>query len=99
MVGAVCEVMGAYSLANITPNIYEVALKYRYSTSVEQMEMVDFIHNGFTFDFGWIYNSAPRLMTLITNNASSNYMSYHNQYFKTWDKKIEDFISFYLESR
>ena len=96
MVGAVCEALASYSYKQISPIIYEVALKYRYSTSEEQMEMVDFIHNGISFDFGYIYNAAPMLSTLIGSNASSNFVSYSKTNYKSWESKIGDFIDFYI---
>ncbi len=96
MLGAVCEALAANSYKNISPNIYEVALKYRYSTSEEQMEMIDFIHNGVTVDFGFIYNVGPMLSTVVGDNASNNFVSYYENLYNSWDKKIGDFIEFYI---
>ena len=94
--GAVCEALAAYSYQNISPNIYEVALKYRYSFSEEQRDMIDFIHNGISFDFGYIYNAAPMLSTLVGTNLSSDFASYNRKNYKTWETKITDFIDFYI---
>ena len=80
--------------------IYDVALSYRYSTSEEQAHMVDLIRAGVRCEFGYVYISnsvSPRLGSVVTQQKQNNYANYYASYHKTWEQKLEDFITFYLE--
>ena len=90
--GIIAEALAAESLREVTPMIYEVALKYRYSTSEEQAHMVDLIRAGVRCEFGYVFisnSTSPRLGSVVTQQKQNNYTTYYQNYYRTWDTKLE----------
>ena len=52
---AALEMMAAESYRLVTPALYEITLKTRYSADSEMSQMFDLIRDGVTFNFGSIY--------------------------------------------
>lgn len=52
---AVLEMMAAESYRLVSPALYEITLKTRYSADSEMAQMFDLIREGVTFNFGSIY--------------------------------------------
>ena len=52
---AALEMMAAESYRLVTPALYEITLKTRYSADSEMSQMFDLIREGVTFNFGSIY--------------------------------------------
>ena len=55
MVGAVTESMAAYTYNNVTPVLYELALKTKYTRDNESAEMIDIIKNSIWVNFNSTY--------------------------------------------
>ncbi|NLE12846.1 MAG: extracellular solute-binding protein [Clostridiales bacterium] len=56
MSGAVMECLASESYRTVSPAIFEISLKVKYSEDVEMSEMYDIIRGSVVFDFGRIFN-------------------------------------------
>jgi hypothetical protein len=54
MIGAVTEAMAAESYFSVTPAFFETAMKYKYSTDENSIEMLDIVRSGALFNFGFV---------------------------------------------
>lgn len=52
---AVCEAMAYESWKTVTPAYFETALKVKYVADNDSAQMFDIIHDGVSFDFGYVY--------------------------------------------
>ena len=46
------EALASQSYRTVTPNLYEVAMKIRYTTDVTSQKMIDYIRDGVSFEIG-----------------------------------------------
>ena len=54
--GAVLECLASESYRTVSPALFEVALKVKYSHDLESAEMYDILRSTVSFDFGRLYN-------------------------------------------
>lgn len=87
--GAVIEAMASEGYHTVTPVVFEVALKARYSDESSDAMMFDILRESVVMEIGLVFSDeiggipSKALFTLV-NNKSSDWMSYMKQY----DKKI-----------
>lgn len=78
--GAVLEAMAAESWRRITPAIFDVALKYKYSRDPESAEMIELIKESAYIPFAAVYNESIGNPWFIMRNLmakkSSDFASY-----------------------
>ncbi len=80
-IGAVMELIAAKSYETTTVAYFEVLLKARVANDVNAMNMLDIIHDGLCYEFGFTYsgaigNPARALRTLLASSSSGNWSSY-----------------------
>jgi len=72
--GIITEALCAESYRRVIPNYYEISLKTKAARDEESGEMIDFIRESLTFDFGWVH-SVPMgsigviIQDLVINNT------------------------------
>jgi len=72
MAAAVLEAMASESYRTVTPALYEVALKVKYSMNDDTARMFDLIRSGIAYDFGALYSSVTDIATQFRNNIWNN---------------------------
>ena len=90
---AALEMMAAESYRLVSPAIYEINMKTRYSADQEMSRMFDLIREGVVFNFGLVYGFAMNYMNVFwksnisTNgNLSSAWKSQEKSYQASIDK-------------
>ncbi|MBQ4141097.1 MAG: hypothetical protein IJD70_07145 [Clostridia bacterium] len=87
--GAVIEAMASEGYHTVTPVVFEVALKARYSDDSSDAMMFDVLRESVVMEIGLVFSDmigglpSKALFTLV-NNKNADWMSYMKQY----DKKI-----------
>lgn len=91
---AAMEMMAAESYRLVSPAIYEINMKTRYSADTEMAQMFDLIREGVVFNFGLAYGFAMNAMNCFwkdnisqSGNLSSNWAAKETSY----QKAIDDF--------
>lgn len=91
--GAVIEAMASEGYHTVTPVVFEVALKARYSDESADAMMFDILRETVVMEIGLVFSDqiggipSKALFTMV-NNKSSDWMSYMKQY----DKKIKNYL-------
>lgn len=91
--GAVIEAMGSEGYHTVTPVVFEVALKARYSNDSADAIMFDILRESVVMEIGLVFSDqiggipSKGLFTMI-NNKSSDWMSY----IKSYEKKITNYL-------
>ncbi len=91
--GAVIEAMGSEGYHTVTPVVFEVALKARYSNDSADAMMFDILRETVVMEIGLVFSDqiggipSKGLFTMI-NNKSSDWMSY----IKSYEKKINNYL-------
>ncbi len=76
------EAMGSENYRSVTPAVFEVAMKVRYSDDAQTSQVFDILKEGVSFDFGKLYGTSFGDVTsnLFPNTANSaNYSSFLSQ--------------------
>lgn len=93
MLGAVIEAMASEGYHTVTPVVFEVALKARYSDDSADAMMFDILRETVVMEIGLVFSDqiggipSKALFTLV-NNKSSDWMSY----MKSYEKKINNYL-------
>lgn len=91
--GAVIEAMGSEGYHTVTPVVFEVALKARYSNDSQDAMMFDILRESVVMEIGLVFSDqiggipSKGLFTMV-NNKSSDWMSY----IKSYEKKITKYL-------
>lgn len=91
--GAVIEAMGSEGYHTVTPVVFEVALKARYSDDSADAMMFDILRESVVMEIGLVFSDqiggipSKGLFTMV-NNKSSDWMSY----IKSYEKKINNYL-------
>ncbi len=98
MLSAYLECYASESYRQVTPQLFEISLKVKYTQGNENAEMYDIIRENLTFDLGRIFSNvlvgqAGWRNTVASN--SSNWASLCKGYEKQLPKKLEKMISAY----
>ncbi|MGI6742837.1 MAG: hypothetical protein ACOX4O_04140 [Eubacteriales bacterium] len=88
MIGAVTEAMAAESYFSVTPAFFETAMKYKYSTDENSIEMLDIIRDGALFNFGFVNSVSCENMIHIFRTMVSDNKPYTSLYAKN-EKKYQ----------
>lgn len=76
-VGMIIEAMAAYAYSNITPAVFDTALKIKYSSLEGSGKMLDLLIEGLTFDFGYVHsNDYHNILRKVLVNKNANLASY-----------------------
>ena len=76
-VGMIIEAMAAYAYSNITPAVFDTALKIKYSSLEGSGKMLDLLIEGLTFDFGYVHsNDYHNILRKVLVNKIANLASY-----------------------
>lgn len=76
------EAMGSENYRSVTPAVFEVAMKVRYSDDAQTSQVFDILKEGVSFDLGKLYGTSFGDVTsnLFPNTANSaNYSSFLSQ--------------------
>ncbi len=91
--GAVIEAMASEGYHTVTPVVFEVALKARYSDNSNDAMMFDKLRESVVMEIGLVFSDeiggipSKALFTLV-NNKKSDWMSYMKQY----EKKVNNYL-------
>ncbi len=91
--GAVIEAMASEGYHTVTPVVFEVALKARYSDDSADSMMFDILRESVVMEIGLVFSDqiggipSKGLFTMV-NNKSSDWMSY----IKSYEKKINNYL-------
>lgn len=99
-VGAVMELTASKSYETTTVAYFEVLLKSRVANDVNAMQMLDIIHDGLCYEFGFTYsaaigNPANALRTLLASSSAGNWSSYWASKGSTFQQKLDAMMEQY----
>ena len=57
MTAMVCEALSYYSMKDVTPNYYEVALKEKYTRDEDVKSILEIVRDGAQMDFTFAYST------------------------------------------
>ena len=92
--GRVMEALNYYSMLEVIPTYYTVALQQKYTRDADVPEMLDIIREGMTMDFAFAYStcfSDPWPNTVMVQK-DADMASYIAKAQPKWEKQIEKFI-------
>ena len=95
MLGYILEAMAISGYEKIYPAYVETALKYRYSPTEGDSEMIDVIFQNRILSFSWLYSNDmfPRMMDHLLSKDTFTYSSYIAGGMKkneAWVKRLQD---------
>ncbi len=98
MSAAVLECLASESFRTVSPALFEVALKVKFSQDAESSEMYDIIRSSATFDFGRIFCTNLDSLTFSmfrdsVNKGSTDWMSTFQSKKKTLETKLETVVT------
>ena len=99
-IGAVLELTAAKSYETTTVAYFEVLLKSRVANDVNAMQMLDIIHDGLCYEFGFTYsaalgNPAQAFRTLLASSSSANWSSYWASKGNVFQTKLDEMMAQY----
>lgn len=99
MLSAYLEVMASESYRQVTPELFDEALKYRYTDDPNAAEMYDLIRENLSFDLGRLFSKVligqGHFRTAIANDAAGQWASQAKAIKKTMPNKLANLISAY----
>jgi len=91
---ATLEYMAKKSYDLVTPEYYDVALKYKYSRDDDSAEMIDLIRKGAYVDFGLIWGSAiSDIDDFLRNNFNEKSINVIKSSTRSWSKLLNKLLS------
>lgn len=99
-VGAVMELIASKSYETTTVAYFEVLLKARVANDLNAMSMLDIIHDGLCYEFGFTYSGAigkpaQAFRTLLKSSSSANWSSYWASKGATFQQKLDEMMAQY----
>ena len=100
MTAMVCEALSYYSMQDVTPTYYEVALKEKYTRDDDVKNMLEIIRDGAQMDFGFAYSTlfdpSPNVLTEFRSSyVIDNITTYYAKYQQKWQATLEDIVEKY----
>ncbi len=97
MSAAVLECLASESYRTVSPALFEVALKVKYSSDEDSAVVYDIIRESNCFDFGRIFNDSMDAMTFnlfrnAVSNRSTDWMSIYAKSEKSLTKKLQKVV-------
>lgn len=97
MSAAVMEALAVEGYKTVTPALFETALKFKYTTDVDSVRMLDIIRPSLNFDLGRLYNTKLNNLTFTmfrnTVNGNANWSSTLGRNTKLLEKQFEKLIA------
>ena len=92
--------MASKSYETTTVAYFEVLLKARVAKDLNAMSMLDIIHDGLCYEFGFTYsgaigNPAQAFRTLLKSSSSANWSSYWASKGQTFQQKLDEMMENY----
>ncbi len=87
MVSTIIEALNAESYKQVTPALYDIAIKVKGTRDIESVEILDLIINSRYFDFGYIYDGWQGASFIMQNLVQKNDPNIESYWAKT-EKKI-----------
>ena len=72
MIASVLEVMSFLGQRDIMSLYYETILTYQDMPDEDSIEMLEYVHDGLNYDFGYFYNPGSGFVTLTSTCKNSN---------------------------
>ena len=99
-IGAVLELTASKSYETTTVAYFEVLLKSRVANDVNAMQMLDIIHDGLCYEFGFTYsaalgNPAQAFRTLLASSTAGNWSSYWASKGSNFQKQLDAMMEQY----
>ena len=99
MTAMVCEALSYYSMLNVVPTYYEIALKEKYTRDEDVKEMLEIIRSSATMDFTFAYSTMfepfPNCLTEFRKGATNNIASTYDTNVTKWKATLEDILEKY----
>ncbi|MCI8387508.1 MAG: hypothetical protein HFE63_03460 [Clostridiales bacterium] len=96
MVGMVCEALSYYSMIDVVPKYYEVALKEKYTRDDDVKEMLEIIRESAMMDFNFAYSTCfdpfTNSITEYRQGWPENLTSYHASNLPKWQSTLNDLV-------
>ena len=98
MAGAVLECMASESYRQVTPAVFETAMKLKYSTAEDDSRMYDLIRDTIQFDLGRIFTTPLRNISYspfrnACNNGNTQWVSIIKAEAKVMQKALEQIVT------
>ena len=98
MAGAVLECMGSESYRQVTPAVFETAMKLKYSTGEDDSRMYDLIRDTIQIDLGRIFTTPLKNISYspfrsACNNGQTNWVSIIKAEAKVMQKALDQIVT------
>ena len=100
-VGMITEAMAAESWRQVTPAIYDVALKVRNVRDPKSLTAIELAASSAVIDFGFVYgnyNSMGFVMSDMIGSEKNDFASYFASRSDKWEKSLADIAEAAMES-
>jgi hypothetical protein len=91
------EALAVEGYKTVTPALFETALKFKYTTDVDSVRMLDIIRPSLNFDLGRLYNTKLNNLTFTmfrnTVNDNGNWSSTLVRNMKVLEKQFDKLIA------
>jgi hypothetical protein len=84
-VGTIVEALSAESYKQVTPTLYEIALKTRYLRDNESKEILDIIIDGRMYEFGYLYDGFQGFAFMLSGMLGQNNNNFESYYQKKYN--------------
>ena len=98
MAGAVLECMGSESYRQVTPAVFETAMKLKYSAGEDDSRMYDLVRDTIQFDLGRIFTTPLKNISYspfrnACNNGQTNWVSIIKAEAKVMQKALDGIVT------
>ena len=93
------EALASESYRSVTPNLYEVAMKIRYTTDATSQRMIDQIRNGVSFEVGrtfthvFDYETYRSIRKALAGSATEGWSSTSSSLQTMFKKQLDSLIN------
>lgn len=93
MTAMVCEALSYYSMKDVTPNYYEVALKEKYTRDEDVKSILEIVRDGaqmdFTFAYSTLFEPFTNCLTEFRASPDVNITTYYAKNQSSWQTTLE----------
>ena len=100
-VGMITEAMASESWKQVTPAIYDVALKARNVRDPKSLTAIELAASSAVIDFGFVYgnyNTMGFVMSQLIGSKKNNFASYYAGRAEQWEKALDKITKTAMES-
>jgi hypothetical protein len=93
------EALASSSYRTVTPNLYEVSMKIRYTTDSTSQRMIDHIRNGVSFEVGrtfthiFDYETYRTIRKTLAGTATEGWSSTSSSFKAVFEKQLDSLIN------